>query len=334
MNESTLDRLDRKYVVKRWRDETHLRQLLDDIAKEMNYLSGYGIATIKVKAEELNFIVDYENKYLPYKIEGRESFFYYEFQYALRFVVGHSVGRAIRLVIPRLNSTIGSRDLFKQYDPDDNLLQIKTTPFGSKRKKKKRGSRYHLSFDQNNPILESFLRRISENGELEPNTSTQWQHFKRRVGFSDISWWYLPESQTTLYKVQQKRRREDKQRQAKEREQRRLEKTGVVYKDRKKTKKSNQVYIIKMQDESLAETVYKIGISNAPGKRLQTLNTSSPFELTMVHRFVAEPAEDAEKQLHAMYQNTRLSGEWFRLTREQLADLKGIIEFKNGKFIK
>jgi hypothetical protein len=54
----------------------------------------------------------------------------------------------------------------------------------------------------------------------------------------------------------------------------------------------------------------------------------------MVHRFVAEPAEDAEAALHAMFQDARMSGEWFRLTPEQVADLKKITGFKNGVFIR
>jgi hypothetical protein len=49
---------------------------------------------------------------------------------------------------------------------------------------------------------------------------------------------------------------------------------------------------------------------------------------------VAEPAKDAEARLHAMFAACRMGGEWFRLTDEQIAELKQIIGFKDGKFAK
>jgi hypothetical protein len=80
--------------------------------------------------------------------------------------------------------------------------------------------------------------------------------------------------------------------------------------------------------------IYKIGISNAPGKRLQSLSTSIPHELQIVHRFVADSAEEAEAHLHKRFKEARIKGEWFRLTPEQIAELKQITAFKNGQFIK
>jgi hypothetical protein len=84
----------------------------------------------------------------------------------------------------------------------------------------------------------------------------------------------------------------------------------------------------------LLQVEIMIGISNAPGKRLQSLNTSSPFTLKIIHKFVAEPAEEAEAQLHLLFKRSRMSGESFKLTSGQIAELKLITEFKDGKFIK
>ena len=95
VKEPSLDRLNKKYVVKRWRDEAHLRQLLDKIAYEMNYISGYGIWNIKVKAEQLMFTIDYRDSYKPYKLNDADNF-NYGFSYTLGFTIGQSsYGRAI-----------------------------------------------------------------------------------------------------------------------------------------------------------------------------------------------------------------------------------------------
>ena len=67
---------------------------------------------------------------------------------------------------------------------------------------------------------------------------------------------------------------------------------------------------------------------------MQALQTSNPFELRLVHTFVADPAEDAEVQLHARFAANQLEGEWFRLTPEQIAELQQIVAYKHGEFIK
>jgi len=324
VQEPSLDQLNKKYVVKRWRDEAHLRQLLDDIAREMNYISGYGIWSIKAKAEQLTFTIDYRDTYKPYEQESK-AYLRHGFWFSLRFTVGRSYHSITRLIIPRLNITTAK---VIKYDPDDNLLQIRAIAHWGRKEKKQAKSRYLLYFDPENPILNSFLQRISDGGELEPQTSTKWQPIQN-INHSYISWWHLPNAQTTSYQ----RKKLDKRKEKEERKQKQLEKSGIIYTDRAKKKKADQVYLIKMDDDDLPEPVYKIGISNAPRKRLQTLNTSSPFELTIVHKFVADPALEAEAQLHLRYQSNHKKGEWFKLSGVQLAELKNIIGFTIGAFV-
>ncbi|MFN8457659.1 MAG: GIY-YIG nuclease family protein [Anaerolineae bacterium] len=203
---------------------------------------------------------------------------------------------------------------------------------GSGKQKRKACTEYHLGFDTSNPILESFLQKISKGGTLFPDTDRIWEP-RTVVGPHSISWWNLPETQTTYYKTKKLRKQEEKKKKDEERKQKQLEKAGIVYKPKKKKEKAYQVYVIGAEDGNLAD-IYKIGISNAPGKRLQSLNTSNPFKLAIIHKFLTEPATEAEAQLHAMFQASRISGEWFKLTPEQIFDLKRIIEFKDGKFIK
>lgn len=332
-NESDVkDKLSKTYVLKNWSDETDLRRLLDEIAEEMHHLSGYGIWVIEVNSTGLKFIVDYKTRFKPYLYES----VYHDFWDVLRFDVGYYVkgngqGSKVRIEIPRIGITIPYNAPLKKFEPDDLLFQIRADSVGGKRDRSRVGTRYRLSFDVDNPYLVSFLRKISKEGVLLPDTTRKWEY--TTFGPYSLSWWKLLESQTTLGKRRSKWKQEEKKKKEEERKQKQLEKAGIVYKPKKKKEKAYQVYIIGAEDGNLAD-IYKIGISNAPGKRLQSLNTSNPFKLAIIHKFVAEPAKEAETQLHARFQASRTSGEWFRLTPEQISELKRIIEFRDGSFIK
>jgi hypothetical protein len=57
--------------------------------------------------------------------------------------------------------------------------------------------------------------------------------------------------------------------------------------------------------------VCKIGVSNNPDKRLQTVQVGYPWDLKM-HRYVKiANAVDIEKKLHNRFADFRLNGEWF-----------------------
>jgi len=71
-------------------------------------------------------------------------------------------------------------------------------------------------------------------------------------------------------------------------------------------------------------------LSNEPKKRLESLQTACPFKLIMLHHFVANPADDAERQLHNKYQVCQLRGEWYQLTDKQVADITQITAFKEN----
>ena len=330
----TWERLSKKYIVKNWTGEADLRRLLDEIAAELNHLSGYGIWAIKVEAGELLFTVEYKDRFKPYQAGPAAA----GFHYTLRFDVGYygkggwQMGK-VRLEIPRAWVVLGANARVPPYQPGDTLLQVTISTWLGKKALKKEGTLYHLGFDTNNPSLVSFARKISKGGVLFPDTIRAWVPTREpEWTYHGISWWELPISQTTYSRLETERKRQEKKQMAQERERKKLAKAGIVYKDKKKSQKANQVYVIGAKDEALAG-VYKIGVSNAPGKRLQALNTSNPFELMIVHKFVAEPAEEAEARLHTMFRANRLSGEWFRLTPDQVAELKQIAEYKDGRFV-
>jgi hypothetical protein len=302
----------------------------------MNHLSGYGILEIKVKADELAFEIDYRDKLGPHGDRKTNSYdTSYWYRASLRFPAGqHRSGSAVWLVIPRIYWTTGAANPVQKYKPGDTLLQIRAMAVGRRKKRRRAKSRYHLSYDVDNPFLTSFAQKIAA-GIVLPHTNSPIRPTDSETYTKQsIAWWYLPEAQTTLHKIKKRRKLEEKKARAEARKQKQRAKAGIVYQDEQKKQKVQQVYIIHMGGDGLTDDVYKIGISHAPGKRLQSLNTSSPFELELVHKFVADSAEEAEAKLHKKYKASRMSGEWFKLTPAQLAELKQIEEYRDGQFIK
>lgn len=331
-----IHRLNKKYRVQNWKDEKALRRLIDDIAAEMNHLSGYGILEIKVKADDHAFEVDYRNKFGPHsdgKTDRHETSYWY--RDALRFPAGYyGRGSVVWLIIPRLRWMTEPANPVQKYKPGDTLFQIRAMALGKRKKRRRANSRYHLSYDVDNPFLTSFAQKIAAGILLPPTNRPIRPPDSETYTKRNISWWSLPGSQTTYHKMKKKRKLEEKKAKAEARKQKQREKAGIVYQDDQKKQKAPQVYIIHMGGDGLADDVYKIGISHAPGKRLQSLNTSSPFELELVHKFVADSAEEAEAKLHKKFKASRMSGEWFKLTPAQLAELKQIQAYRDGQFIK
>ena len=335
-----IEQLKRKYIVKNWQTEDDLRRLLDEIAAEMNYVSGYGIKSIAAEAEQLKFTIDYGNRFMPYGDYNKKH--YRGFWDCLRFEVGHRQTGAgiktIRLEIPRVDYSVNDMATIPpQYPLDNRLFQIKADPIGSRKQIRQIGTICSLSFDRKDPIFLSFCNKIYEGEILFPKIKKEWRHVNRH---SLSSWWKLPEAQTTPYqrkKAEKQEKTENRKRKllARQENQTRklLKKHGIVAEESQPKTKPTQVYIIEQTGEHGFSTIYKIGISKSPQKRLQALTTSNPFELQIVHTFAAEPAEEAEAQLHAKYEHIHQKGEWFKLSPAELAALKRITAFREGRFI-
>lgn len=63
----------------------------------------------------------------------------------------------------------------------------------------------------------------------------------------------------------------------------------------------------------------KVGISNAPGSRLGSIQTGCPFKLELLFAVEAKSRDKAikhERTFHQVYAKQRLSGEWFDLEAE------------------
>jgi len=70
---------------------------------------------------------------------------------------------------------------------------------------------------------------------------------------------------------------------------------------------SGFVYLVKATTTSF----YKIGVSKDCYKRLQTLQTGNPLELTIIERIFSTDCLAVEKALHAYYEAYSIRGEWF-----------------------
>lgn len=70
----------------------------------------------------------------------------------------------------------------------------------------------------------------------------------------------------------------------------------------------------------------KIGISVDVHARLRTLQTSTPYPLSLIEHFVVTNAYDVEQSLHNQYADKRLSGEWFALSRTDIDAIKNMLQ--------
>jgi len=85
----------------------------------------------------------------------------------------------------------------------------------------------------------------------------------------------------------------------------------------------NPVYVYIMQNYDFANR-YKIGISNNPKFREKTLMSQEPnietvFKLKCPDR---DAAKKIESRLHIFFEQQRIRGEWFSLTKDELAKAK------------
>lgn len=105
-----------------------------------------------------------------------------------------------------------------------------------------------------------------------------------------------------------------------------IEQTAKIIKRRKKlktegiqrTKDERFVYLVKMREN------YKIGISKNPEKRFGEF-TLLPEKLETIFIHKVANAKLVESDLHEIFNNKRVRGEWFNLTKEDIEFVKRYI---------
>ena len=94
-------------------------------------------------------------------------------------------------------------------------------------------------------------------------------------------------------------------------------------KQEKKEKYKNEegfIYLIK------SNNMYKIGKTKNIKTRIQSIKTSTPFLLEIVHTQKYINYHKIEKHLHTEFKDKRVSGEWFNLTENDIEYIKNYNE--------
>lgn len=86
------------------------------------------------------------------------------------------------------------------------------------------------------------------------------------------------------------------------------------------------IYLIKAGD------YYKIGMSSNVEKRVYSIQTEIPYEITQIHTFEADNPREAERFLHRIFRHKRINGEWFNLSTYDLSFLSTIAGYSDGSF--
>ena len=67
---------------------------------------------------------------------------------------------------------------------------------------------------------------------------------------------------------------------------------------------------------------YKIGFTRCWEDRLISLEGSTPFCIELITLYQSPKAREIEGQLHCKYASKRIKGEWFRLSKKDVAQIK------------
>ena len=73
------------------------------------------------------------------------------------------------------------------------------------------------------------------------------------------------------------------------------------------------------------EGFYKIGIATNLRKRVSNIQTSNPFKVTLVAYTKTENVFADELELHELFKDKRVRGEWFKLNDDDLFYLREIL---------
>ena len=68
------------------------------------------------------------------------------------------------------------------------------------------------------------------------------------------------------------------------------------------------------------DNTYKIGVSGKVKQRLKGLQTANSSELRIVKTFETKYNKKVETALHKYFGTNKIRGEWFSLTKEQVAE--------------
>jgi len=91
------------------------------------------------------------------------------------------------------------------------------------------------------------------------------------------------------------------------------------------------VYLISSTIEG--DTCYKIGYTKRdPIQRIKEMKTGNASELEVIQTFKSKWGTQIESKLHKIFQDKKISGEWFRLTAYDISQFKKFCEQTHQSF--
>jgi hypothetical protein len=91
------------------------------------------------------------------------------------------------------------------------------------------------------------------------------------------------------------------------------------------------VYLISSTIEG--DTCYKIGYTKRdPIQRIKEMKTGNASELEVIQTFKSKWGTQIESKLHKIFQDKKISGEWFRLTAYDISQFKKLCEQTHQSF--
>lgn len=85
----------------------------------------------------------------------------------------------------------------------------------------------------------------------------------------------------------------------------------------------NSVYVYLIAAEFKSDIQYKVGVSNAPDRRINELKTANPNVTHIENKYLCESREIATKVetwMHKYYSKNNINGEWFLLEQDDIEE--------------
>jgi hypothetical protein len=158
-------------------------------------------------------------------------------------------------------------------------------------------------YARTDPVYQQFIGRFLESGNLSLGKERAWIETEKSVAVKGVKWGPPKSRKSTLPR-----------------------KSQLASKPRDDT---DYVYLIRMG----RKLIFKIGKTNDPQGRLASLQTASPYKLKLEHVFKADNATAAEETLHRYFDEKRMAGEWFQLSKEERETLMRVTEFCEKRFV-
>jgi hypothetical protein len=270
----------------------HARQIMDEVAAELYYLTGFGIdkGVIKTVSQKITEITYPELQPKLDKVDFQALLFQFSQPrtyawrkgnltkwYISEAEIKNDWQKTIKLARKAQSFRLPAIVLRQERD---GYMSFFRYLFPLKRKRKRNSYGFSVTYDKNDPIFTRFMSRFQEAGNL---------------AFGERNYFYLGNSYVSIEgrpwppsKAQTKAQPRFKSRLASQ-----------------PSDNTDYVYIIRAGRTNL----YKIGKSNDPQARLNSLQTANPHKLKLLHTFKADNASAAEEELHRLLHHRRQAGE-------------------------